>query len=101
VIQDTVFDKNMKVVFTGSPDTVLRRLKHRVEEGWTKVFIGESERIVSIEQYLFREKFDAVAELVRETVRKSKLPLYERRPERLEGLIGITVRQIFNEIDKE
>jgi hypothetical protein len=91
---DTVFNGEMRVVFSDEPDVVLRRLKAKHPDSWMKVCIGETNLIVTIPEYLYREKFGAVEELVREVLKRRDLPMFKRHPERLDAHIQRTVHQI-------
>jgi hypothetical protein len=98
---DTVFDDSMKPVFTNVPEVVKRRLHASYPESWTKVCVGETGKIVHIEEYLYKEKFNGVVEMLDEVLRKRELPLYKRNPERFEVYLHSTARRIIEHVLEE
>jgi hypothetical protein len=83
-----------RVVFNNTPDTVIRRLKAAHPPTWANVLVGEEQSIISIVEYVNREKFEAVEKVVRELVRQGRLPLFTVKPERLDPHIRKTVKRI-------
>ncbi len=91
---DTVFDSEMRIVFHDSPETVLRRLKAPHSPTWSKVLVGGTETMIPIVEYVNREKFEKVLEIVTDLTHKGRLPIFSDRPERLEAHIRKIVRLI-------
>lgn len=94
MILDTVFDVEGRVVFNNTPDTVIRRLKAGYPLTWANVLDGETQTVLSITEYLHREKFAAIETIVRELVHQGRLPLFTVKPERLDAHIRKTVKRI-------
>lgn len=86
----------MRVVFHDHPETVLRRLKAPYPPSWTSVLIGESQQLVSIDEYVHREKYETLLQIVTELTHKGRLPIFSDRPERLEAHIRKTVKRIID-----
>lgn len=97
---DTVFDREMRIVFHGTPDTVLRRLKAKYPETWLSVCDGKTQKVVSIEEYVFKEKFTAVEEIVRDVLAKKDQAIFRKMPERLDPHIRHAVKRIINVIQE-
>lgn len=97
---DTVFDRDMRIVFHSTPDTVLRRLKAKYPETWLSVCVGETQKVISIEEYIFKEKFTAVEDIVKEILDKKDQPIFRKMPERLDPHIRHAVRRIINVIQE-
>lgn len=95
---DTVFNEEMRPVFVGDPDTVLRRLKSSYPESWNKVCVGETQKIVTIPEYLYRETWGEVVGMLEELLRKQDLPMYRRDPSRLEVYLEVTARKIIERV---
>lgn len=91
---DTVFNREMRPVFVGSPEETHRRLKARHPDGWASVCVGETQQIVTITEYLHREKYTVVHKLVKEILRKKGLPVYQRDAALFDTHVERTVRKI-------
>lgn len=95
---DTVFDHFMRPVFVNEPAEVRRRLLKSYSEVWAKVCIGETQQIVTIPEYLYREKYDEVVKTLVELVEKKDLPMYKRDPARLRIHIERTATRLIQRI---
>lgn len=91
---DTVYDMEMAVVFHNNPETVLRRLRAPHPPTWENVMVGETQQIIPISEYVCKEKFDKVLQIVTDLTYKGRLPIFTDRPERLEAHIRKTVKHI-------
>ena len=91
---DTVFDSEMAVVFHNTPETVLRRLKAPHPPSWSKVLVGDTERFMSVTEYVNRVKFEKVLDIVTDLTHRGRLPIFADRPERLEAHIRKVVKHI-------
>jgi hypothetical protein len=98
---DTVFDSRMQIVFHDSPETVLRRLRAPHSPTWSKVLVGETETMIPIVEYVNREKFEKVLDVVTDLTHKGRLPIFSDRPERLEAHIRKTVLKIIEIMREE
>lgn len=85
----------MGVVFHDVPETVLRRLKAPHPPDWESVLVGETREMVPINEYVNREKFEAVLKVVTHLTHKGRLPIFAGKPDRLEAHIRKTVGEIF------
>lgn len=91
---DTVFNLHMRPVFVDEPDEVHRRLKASHPDSWVKVCIGETGQIVTIPEYLYKDKYESVIGMIKEVLRKQELPMFRRDPKRLDEFIERTARKI-------
>jgi hypothetical protein len=98
---DTVFNKDMRVVFSGEPHDVLRRLKYPHPEAWAKVCIGDTGTVVTIPEYLYRDTYKEVQGMLRGLVEQSKRPLYKRDPERLDIHVQQLARKLIELVQKD
>lgn len=98
---DTVFNGEMRVVFCDDSHVVLRRLKAGHPESWSRVCIGETNKIVSIPEYLHGEMLADVQKLIKDVLRKQALPVYKRDPSRLDTYIQQTALRIIDLVQKE
>jgi len=95
---DTVFNTMMRPVFSRPPEEVKRRLKYGYPDDWSAVCIGETQEIVSITEYLYKEKFTEVRNTLKEIVGKEGLPMYKRSPERFEQYLDRIARRLIERI---
>jgi hypothetical protein len=98
---DTVFNKDMRIVFSDEPHVVLRRLKHPYPETWSKVCIGDTELVVTIPEYLYRDTYKEVQGMLRGLVEQSKRPLYKRDPDRMDIHVQQLARKIIELVQKD
>lgn len=91
---DTIFDDQMRVVFNAEPPEVKRRLNAKYPDSWVKVCVGTTGLVVSVEEYLYEDKYRDVLAMLRELLRKHDLPLYRRKPDRLETYLEATALRI-------
>jgi len=76
VQKDTVFNREMNVVFSNTPMLTERRLRAKHPDTWAYVCIGETRQIVTVSEYVNREKFAAIGKVVEEILeRQAKRPL--------------------------
>lgn len=97
-MNDIVCSTNMRPVFVGEPAEVRRRLKAPHPENWFKVLIGETQRIVTISEYLYEDKYDDVVKTLQDLVAKKDLAMYKRDPKRLQTHIERTATQLIKRI---
>lgn len=98
---DTVFSEQMRPVFVDEPSEVKRRLKAPFPESWSIVCIGETQKIVSITEYLYEEKFTDVLGVLKELARKESLPIFRKNPERLDIHLEIAAKKIIERVLKK
>ena len=74
--KDTVFNQEMNVVFSNTPIMTERRLRAKHPDTWAYVCIGETRQIVTVSEYVNREKFTAINKVVNEILeRQTERPL--------------------------
>lgn len=98
VMVDTVLNHLMNPVFAKEPVEVRRRLQHPYSETWESVLIGETKQVVSIPEYLYREKYDMVVGTLTEMLEKKDLAMYKRDPARLQAYVERTARKLIERI---
>lgn len=97
VMADTVFNDQMRPVMSQEPADVRRRLlRGEYPEGWSKVLIGATGEIVTIPEYLFKEKYQTVVKTLYEILKKSGKPMYQNNPERLDEHIQRSAKRLIN-----
>jgi hypothetical protein len=101
VIVDTVFDHLMRPVIAKEPDEVRRRLRHPYPETWVKVLIGETQQIVTIPEYLYRETHESVVKTLQELIDRKDLAMYKRVPSRWDEEISRTAIKLIKRIQDE
>lgn len=99
--RDTVFNSQMQVVFSNEPDVVHRRLSLGYSEDWVAVCIGETRQIVTLPEYIYREKYDMVVKTLKELLDKKDLPMYRRDPARLDAHIERVATSLIKRILQE
>lgn len=65
-MDDTVFDKDMKVVFSRSPRETEMRLNEKHPPTWTYVLVGDTQKILTVVQYINRETYAEIVETLTE-----------------------------------
>jgi len=100
-VLDTVFNRSMRPVFVGEPERVRQRLKAEHPEDWTRVCVGETQSIVTVSEYLHKEKWDEVVAVINDLAERANKPLYKRDPDRLKSYIQRAARQIFDIIEDD
>jgi hypothetical protein len=91
----------MKPVFAKEPPEVLRRIRFGTPDDWTHVLIGETQKLVTIAEYLHGDDFKTVLEMLEELIEKKDLALYQRNPKSYTKLIERTARKILERIKNE
>lgn len=91
---DTVFNEGMRPVFVDEPEEVMRRLKATHPDSWTKVCIGSSGIIVTVDEYLYKDKYTTTVKMLEELLRKHDLAIYRRSPERLKIYVESTAKKM-------
>lgn len=81
--KDTVFDREMNVVFHGSPNETERRLQAKHPEVWAYVCVGETKKIITVSEYINREKFAAILEVVESVLERQSIRPYKGVARRL------------------
>lgn len=97
-MMDTVYNQQMRPVFVDEPPEVLRRLKSKYPESWTKVCVGETATVVSITEYLYEDKYKNVLGMLNELLRKQDLAMYRRNPDRLKIYVESSARKIIETV---
>jgi hypothetical protein len=68
---DTVFDRDMNVVACKPAHEIERRVEAgRVPETWAYVLVGETKKVITVSEYVNREKFAAVLKVVEEVLER-------------------------------
>lgn len=69
---DTVFDRDMNVVACKPTHEIDRRMKsgHKIPDNWAYVLVGETRKVVTVTEYVNREKFAAVLKVVNEILER-------------------------------
>lgn len=98
---DTVFNRDMRIVFNGEPHDVLRRLKHPHPESWYKVCVGDTEAVVTIPEYLYQDTYKATQKLLWDLVDLSRRPMFRRDRDRLDTSVRIAARKLIELVQKE
>lgn len=98
VVMDTVLNGLMRPVFSGEPDDVKRRLRVGYSETWVKVLVGDTGDVLTISEYLYAEKYSDVLRMIKELMRKQKLPMYQRNEERLEIYLEAAAKRIIERV---
>jgi hypothetical protein len=82
-VKDTVFDTNMQVVFHGLPHEVERRLEAKYPSTWTYVLPGETKKVVTVSEYVNRERFEAILDVVEGVLERQSTRPYKGVARRL------------------
>lgn len=81
--KDTVFDANMQVVFHGLVHETERRLQSKCPPSWTYVLIGETKKVVTVSEYVNRERFEAILDVVEGVLERQSTRPYKGVARRL------------------
>lgn len=100
MVMDTIFNNNMRVVFANEPEVVRRRLNAPHPEDWVHVCVGETQKIVTVPEYLYQEKYDFVVGSLKDLVSKKDAPMYRRDPSRFEAYIQRAAVKLIEQIQK-
>jgi hypothetical protein len=98
---DTVFNGEMRPVFASDPHEVLRRLKASHPDSWVAVCVGETQQIVTIPEYLYKDTYKEVQRHIRDVLGKSEFAMYKRSPARLDAHIERVSKKIIELVLKE
>jgi hypothetical protein len=102
VVHDTVFDDNMRAVFSREPAEVIRRLHHGgFPDNWTKVCIGATGVIVSVPEYLYGDLHSGIVKTLWELMEAREKPIYVRDPERFKKQVDRYARKLIERIRNE
>ena len=91
---DTVFNEEMRPVFVDEPNEVMRRLKAKFPETWTRVCIGSSGLVVTVDEYLYKDKYTTTVAMLEELLRKHDLAVYRKNPDRLKIYVESTAKKM-------
>ncbi|AXQ61306.1 hypothetical protein SEA_LIBERTYBELL_65 [Streptomyces phage LibertyBell] len=97
-MHDTIFTDKMKPVFAKPPEEVLRRIRFGTPDDWTFVLIGETQKLVTIAEYLHGDDFKSVLQMLEELIAKKDLALYQRNPKSYAKQVERTARKILERI---
>lgn len=98
---DTVFNEQMHPVISKEPVDVRRILRKPHPETWKTVLIGETQKIVTIPEYLYQETYESVVQTLIELVDQRDRATYKRDPKRWEDLVNRTAVQLIKRIRDE
>lgn len=101
IVMDTVFNEQMHPVISKDPVDVRRILRKPHPETWTKVLIGETQKIVTIPEYLYQETYEMVVQTLNELVDRKDLAMYKRDPKRWEDQIARTAIKLIKRIQDD
>jgi hypothetical protein len=101
-IHDTVFDDNMRAMFSREPADVIRRLQHGgYPDNWSKVCVGATGAIVSIPEYLYGDLHKGIVNTLWELMEAREKPMYVRDPDRFKTLVERHARKLIERIRNE
>lgn len=76
--KDTVFDREMNVVANKPAHEIERRLKAgKIPDSWAYVMIGETKKVVTVSEYVNREKYAAILKVVEEVLERQATRPYK------------------------
>jgi hypothetical protein len=101
VAMDTVFNEQWHPVISKEPDDVRRILRKPHPETWKKVLIGETQKIVTIPEYLYQETYEMVVQTLNELVDRKDLAMYKRDPRRWEDQVTRTAIKLIKRIQDD
>lgn len=81
---DTVLDRDMNVVACKPSHEIERRLQaDRIPETWMYVLVGETKKVITVSEYVNREKYAAVLEVVEGVLERQSTRPYKGVARRL------------------
>ena len=95
---DTIFNEEMRPVFSDEPETVKRRLKAGFPDTWKKVLVGSTGLPVSIPEYLYEDKFNDVLRMIQDLIRRQDLAVYKRNPDRMKIYLEASAKKIIERV---
>ncbi|QEQ93939.1 hypothetical protein SEA_KARDASHIAN_74 [Streptomyces phage Kardashian] len=101
MIVDTVLDHRMHPVLVREPVDLRRILRKPYPETWLKVLIGETQKIVTIPEYLYRETLEMTVRELRELTDRKDLAMYKRDPKRWEDQLERTAIKLIKRIQED
>lgn len=76
--KDTVFDREMNVVASKHAHDIERRLQAgNIPESWKYVLIGETQKVVTVSEYVNREKYAAILTVIEEVLERQATKPYK------------------------
>lgn len=100
-MHDTIFTDKMNPVFSRPRAEVLRRIRFGTPDDWTLVMDGETQRIMTVGEYLHGDLLKQTVKTLEELIDKKDLALYVRNPQQYQKLIDRTARKIIERIKNE
>lgn len=98
---DTILTDHMEPMFAKEPAEVLRRIRYGTPDHWTHVFVGESQKVVTIAEYLHGEKHNTVIKMLEELLAKKDKPMFVSNPDLFAKQIDRTARKLIERIRNE
>jgi hypothetical protein len=98
VTHDIILTDRMEPMFAKEPAEVLRRIRYGTPDHWTHVFVGESQKVVTIAEYLHGEKHKTVIKMLEELLSKKDKPIFASNPDLFAKQVDRTARKLIERI---